>query len=84
MHYHQLDLCQPDMNGKLAVEHLFCFEGGRPNTPSGSREKEGLLIDQRKEILTEVKVISVVSVVNVVGRYCSGWCWSCPRYKVFN
>ncbi|CAM9120498.1 unnamed protein product, partial [Hapterophycus canaliculatus] len=55
VHYHQLDLFQTDMNGKLAVEHLFCFEGGRPNTPSGSREKEGLLIDQRKEILTEAR-----------------------------
>lgn len=45
------------MNGKLAVELLFAIDGGRPNTPSGSREKEGLLMDQRKDILAEVRQI---------------------------
>lgn len=45
---------QMDNNGKLAVELLFDFEGGRPNTPSGSRLREGLLMDQRKDFLDEV------------------------------
>lgn len=45
---------QLDNNGKLAVELLFDFEGGRPNTPSGSRLREGLLMDQRKDFLDEV------------------------------
>ncbi|CAM9752097.1 unnamed protein product, partial [Ectocarpus sp. 8 AP-2014] len=43
------------MNGKLAVELLFNFSGGRLNTPSGSREKEGLLMDQRRDILVEAR-----------------------------
>ncbi|CAM9247611.1 unnamed protein product [Laminaria digitata] len=51
--FHQFDLFQTDRNGKLAVQLLFDFEGGRPNTPSGSREKEGLLMDKRKDILEE-------------------------------
>eukprot|EP00904_Undaria_pinnatifida_P002728 jgi/Undpi1/12456/HiC_scaffold_5.g02127.m1 len=51
--FHQSDLFQTDRNGKMAVELLFDFEGGRPNTPSGSREKEGLLMDKRKDILAE-------------------------------
>eukprot|EP00752_Nemacystus_decipiens_P009918 g8850.t1 len=55
VHYHQLNLFQTDLNGKLAVELLFSFEGGRPNTPSGSKEKEGLLMDQRKEIMAEAR-----------------------------
>lgn len=77
VHYHQLDLFQHDMNGKLAVEHLFCFEGGRPRTPSGSKEKEGLLMDQRKDILTEVidlTDVAVVVVVVVVYSWPSSWC----------
>ncbi|CAM9798879.1 unnamed protein product, partial [Pylaiella littoralis] len=55
VHFHQLNLFQTDMNGKLAVELLFAIDGGRPNTPSGSREKEGLLMDQRKDILAEAR-----------------------------
>ncbi|CAM9149964.1 unnamed protein product [Ectocarpus sp. 6 AP-2014] len=53
--HHQLNLFQSDMNGKLAVELLFNFSGGRLNTPSGSREKEGLLMDQRRDILVEAR-----------------------------
>lgn len=48
--------CKTDLNGKLAVELLFGFDGGRPNTPSGSREKEGLLMEQRKDIMAEVRL----------------------------
>lgn len=55
------------MNGKLAVELLFEFAGGRPNTPSGSKEKEGLLMDQRKEIMAEVRhVVRLLSVMSLM------------------
>ncbi|CAM9411790.1 unnamed protein product, partial [Sphacelaria rigidula] len=53
--YHQLNLFQVDRNGKLAVELLFAFEGGRPNGSSGSSLKEMLLMDQRRDILEEVR-----------------------------
>lgn len=57
------------MNGKLAVELLFNFSGGRLNTPSGSREKEGLLMDQRRDILVEVGFTYMQKKV-VVGIHC--------------
>lgn len=48
-------LFQADLNGKLAVELLFAFSGGRPNTPSGSGLKESFLMDRRRDILDDVR-----------------------------
>lgn len=59
-------LCKTDVNGKLAVELLFQFDRGRLNTPSGSKEKEALLMDQRKDLLDEVIFCRLCSCV--VGR----------------
>lgn len=44
---------QVDKNGKLAVD-LLLFDGGRPETPSGSVLRESLLMDRRKDVLDEV------------------------------
>ncbi|CAM9256179.1 unnamed protein product [Ascophyllum nodosum] len=51
--FHQLNLFQVDINNKLAIDLLLAFDNGRPNIPSGSREKESLLMEQRKGILAE-------------------------------
>lgn len=47
-------IAQVDLNDKLAVELLFAFECGRPDTPSDSRQREELLMNQRKDIMAEV------------------------------
>lgn len=44
---------QVDRNGKLAVD-LLLFDGGRPETPTGSVLRESLLMDGRKDVLDEV------------------------------